>query len=58
MDADSAGPGYGPTPTSLLAMAAITLLSILATVLRRRLLRRRLRAALVDRLATLRAKAG
>jgi hypothetical protein len=56
MDADSAGLGDGPAPTSLLAMAGITLLSILATLLRRRLLRRRLRSALVDRLATLRSK--
>jgi hypothetical protein len=57
MDADSAGLGFGAAPTSLLAMAGISLLSVLATVLRRRLLRRRLRAALVDRLATLRSKA-
>ncbi|MEA2673197.1 MAG: hypothetical protein QOI92_389, partial [Chloroflexota bacterium] len=54
--ADSAGLGFVAAPTSLLAMAGISLLSVLATVLRRRLLRRRLRAALVDRLATLSSK--
>jgi hypothetical protein len=52
--ADTAGLAFGAAPTSVLAMAAITLLSVLATILRRRLLRRRLRSALVARLATLR----
>jgi hypothetical protein len=49
--------GSGLAPTSLLAMAVLTLLSVLVTVLRRRLLRRSLRIALVDRLASLRTKA-
>jgi hypothetical protein len=57
MAADTAGLGFGTAPTSLLALAAISLLSILATVLRRRLLRRRLRVALVERLAMLRSSA-
>jgi hypothetical protein len=43
----------GPAPVSLLALASLTALSVLATVLRRRLLQRRLRLALVERLATL-----
>jgi hypothetical protein len=49
--------GSGLAPTSLLAMAVLTLLSVLVTVLRRRILRRSLRIALVDRLASLRPKA-
>ena len=44
----------GPASESLLALAGLTALSALATILRRRLLRRRLRVALIDRLATLR----
>ena len=49
---------FGPdiAPTSLLAMAALTLLSVLATFARRRLARRRLRTAIIDRLASLRPK--
>jgi hypothetical protein len=51
--ADSSGIG-GPAPVSLLALASLTALSVLATAVRRRLLQRRLRLALVGRLATLR----
>jgi hypothetical protein len=51
---------FGPdiAPTSLLALVALSTLSVVATIVRRRLGRRRLRAALVDRLASLRAKEG
>ena len=56
--ADATGLGLEAAPTSLLAMAMITLLSVAATLIRRRLVRRRLRAALVDRLAGLRLKEG
>ena len=56
--ADSAGIGSGLSPTSLFAMVLISALSVLATIIRRRLVRRRLRTALVGRLATLRAKEG
>ncbi|HYK95551.1 MAG TPA: lamin tail domain-containing protein [Candidatus Dormibacteraeota bacterium] len=56
MAADSARLGLGAAPASVLAMLGIALLSVLATVLRRRLLQRRLRAALVDRLASFRPK--
>jgi hypothetical protein len=48
--ADASGGLGGPGPASLFALASVIGLSILATVLRRRLLRRRLRFALVDRL--------
>ncbi|HTK43808.1 MAG TPA: hypothetical protein VL749_00450, partial [Patescibacteria group bacterium] len=51
--ADSSGLFGGPGPLSLFALASLTGLSVLATVLRRRLLRRRLRVALVDRLTAL-----
>jgi len=51
--ADS-GTGFGgPAPVSLLALASLTVLSVLATLIRRRLLQRRLRLALVKRLAGL-----
>jgi uncharacterized protein YdeI (BOF family) len=53
--AADAGLGGGSAPGSVLALAGLTALSVLATILRRRLLRRRLRMALVDRLATLRS---
>jgi hypothetical protein len=52
--ADSALLGPDMAPTSLLAMALLTLASVAATLLRRRLVRRRLRAVVVRRLATLR----
>lgn len=58
LTANSAGLASGSASTSLLAMAGISVLSVLATIVRKRLLRRRLRTALVDRLATLRPKAG
>jgi hypothetical protein len=50
--------GSDIAPTSLLALVALSALSLVATIVRRRLDRRRLRAALVDRLAGLRAKEG
>jgi hypothetical protein len=50
-----AGIAGGPARASLLALAGLTALSVLATIMRRRLLRRRLRLALIDRLATLRS---
>jgi len=56
--ADSTVFGSDLAPTSLLAVALITAFSVLATVVRRRLLRRRLRTALVDRLGSLRPKPG
>jgi hypothetical protein len=58
MTADTVGLGPNGAPMSLLALAAISALSVLATLVRRRLVRRRLRVALVARLATLRSKAG
>ncbi len=58
MAADSTGLGSGLPPMSLVALLGISAMSVLATVLRKRLLRRRLRAALVERLATLRPKRG
>jgi DNA/RNA endonuclease YhcR with UshA esterase domain len=58
MRADSAGLGSDFAPSSALALAAITAMSVLVTVLRRRLMRRQLRTVLVDRLATLRGKEG
>ena len=57
----AAGAGtLGPdlAPTSLLAMVALSVLSVVATILRRRLVRRRLRTALVERLASLRPRQG
>lgn len=64
---ESAGAGTGPraadsatgfggvaTPTSFLALIVLTAVSILATVVRRRLSQRRLRLAVVARLAALR----
>lgn len=53
--ADSSLLGPAGAPASLLAVALLTLASILVTILRRRLVRRQLRGALVERLATLRA---
>ncbi len=53
--ADSALLGPSMAPTSVLALALLTLASVAVTMLRRRLLRRRLRAVVVGRLATLRA---
>jgi len=56
-----AGAGaLGPdlAPSSLLAMVVLSALSVLATVIRRRLVRRRLRTALVGRLASLRPREG
>jgi hypothetical protein len=50
--------GADLAPTSLLAMVGLSILSLLATLARRRLARRRLRTALVDRLASLRARDG
>ena len=52
--ADSGLLGPATAPTSVLAMALVTLASILATLLRRRLVRLRLREVGVARLATLR----
>ena len=54
LTADSVGLGSGIAPTSALALAAITAMSIVMTLLRRRLQRRQLRTVLVDRLASLR----
>jgi len=51
--ADSSGGLGGPAPVSLLALASLTALSALATVVRRRLLQRRLRFALIGRLGGL-----
>jgi hypothetical protein len=56
--ADSTIFGSDLAPTSLLALGLITALSVLVTMLRRRLLRRRLRTALVDRLGSLRPRPG
>jgi hypothetical protein len=56
--ADSAGLGPALPATSLIAMVLISVMSVLVTVLRRRLARRRLRTALVDRLGGLRQKEG
>jgi hypothetical protein len=50
--ANSSG-AFGPAPVSLLALASLTALSVLATVIRRRLVQRRLRLALVARLSGL-----
>jgi hypothetical protein len=52
--ADSSLLGPAAAPASVLAIALLTLASIVMTVLRRRLVRRQLRAAVVGRLATLR----
>jgi hypothetical protein len=51
--ADSSAVLGGPGTMSLFALASLAGLSVLATVLRRRVLRRRVRLALVDRLAAL-----
>jgi len=56
--ADSTGLSPNLAPTSLLALAMITALSVLMTVLRRRLARRQLRIALVARLTSLRTREG
>jgi uncharacterized protein YdeI (BOF family) len=55
--AGAAGIGDATLPESLLALVTIVALSVVATLVRRRLLRHRLRLALVDRLASLRAGA-
>ncbi|HET9852533.1 MAG TPA: hypothetical protein VFP56_08520 [Candidatus Limnocylindrales bacterium] len=52
--ADSVLLSPGMAPTSVFVMALLTLASVLMTLLRRRLARRRLRAVVVERLATLR----
>jgi hypothetical protein len=54
--ADSSNGFGGSGPVGLLALASVTALSVLATVARRRLVQRRLRLAVVNRLATLRAQ--
>jgi len=56
--ADASGGIGGPVPMSLFALASLTGLSVLASVLRRRFLRRRLRFALVDRLRGLPGREG
>jgi hypothetical protein len=56
--ADASGGIGGPQSISLFALASLAGLSVLATVLRRRLLRRRLRLALVDRLGALSEHSG
>jgi hypothetical protein len=58
LSADSTGLAPGLAPTSLLAMALLTALSVLGTLVRRRLVRRRLRTVLVERLAGLRRREG
>ena len=55
VEADASGLGPDLAPTSLLTLAGLALLSIAATFVRRQLVRRRLRAVLVARLAGLRA---
>ena len=52
--ADSGLLGPGLQTTSLLAMALVTVLSLLVTAVRRRVVRQRMRAVLVGRLAGLR----
>jgi hypothetical protein len=47
------GIGSGPESVSLFAMAGLSLVSVITTVLRRRRARQRLRALVVARLATL-----
>jgi hypothetical protein len=54
LSAGTAGIGDASVPGSVLALATIVALSVLATIARRRLVRDRLRLALVDRLAALR----
>lgn len=58
LTADATGLGSGLAPTSLVVMVLISAFSVLATLVRRRLVRRRLRAVVVHRLASLRAKEG
>jgi hypothetical protein len=58
LNAGAGGLGADLAPTGLLTLAALTLMSVLVTMLRRRLVRRSLRVALIGRLASLRAKAG
>jgi hypothetical protein len=53
----AAGMGDAPVPGSVLVLAGLAALSVLATLVRRRLLRNRLRLALVGRLASLHAGA-
>jgi hypothetical protein len=52
--ADATGLGRDLWPTSALTLAGLAALSVAATIVRRRLVRRRLRAVLVARLAALR----
>jgi hypothetical protein len=54
LTADSTGLGPNLTPSSVVAMALLTVASVLMTLLRKRLLRHRLRTALVTRLSMLR----
>jgi hypothetical protein len=54
VNADASALGGDMAPTSLSALLGLALASLLATILRRRLAQRRLRTALVDRLAGLR----
>ena len=54
LTADSTLLGPAMAPTSLLAMVLLTVASLGVTILRRRLVRRRLRAVVVQRLASLR----
>ncbi len=58
LGADAGLLGPGAAPTSVLAIVLLTLASVLVTILRRRLLRRRLREVVVARLATLRPTSG
>jgi hypothetical protein len=58
LTADSTGLGTGVAPVSVLAMLLLSAFSVLVTLIRRRLVRRRLRTALVDRLASLRLRVG
>jgi len=54
LNADATGLGPDVAPSSVFTLAALVLLSVAATIVRRRLLRRRLRAVLVARLTSLR----
>jgi len=54
--ADATGGIGGPAPVSFLALASLTSLSVLATLVRRRLAQRRLRFALIERLGSLQGR--
>ncbi len=56
--ADAALLGPASAPTGVLAIVLVTLASVVVTLLRRRVVRRRLREVVVARLATLRAPPG